>query len=213
MDAEPQAPIRLTRWNVITGAPCSGKTSVINELARKGFRVVPEAARAYLDDELKKGRLLSEIKADPHCFEGRIFRAKLRLEARLPAACGPDERPGFAALPRQKSPPGLRQRPPTRFRSAGRSTGPKWRESRLPEGKSPSRNTASAASDQRSTPSAAGRSSTSRQRPTRSITAGESPLLDTSSASDGERSSPAAVVAVGQGRTTSHESGAKAGRQ
>ncbi len=86
MDAEPQAPIRLTRWNVITGAPCSGKTSVINELARKGFRVVPEAARAYIHAEMMKGRRLGEIKSDPARFEGHIFRNKLRIEAALPAA-------------------------------------------------------------------------------------------------------------------------------
>ncbi len=85
MAAANRPAIRRTRWRVITGAPCSGKTSVITELSLRGLRVVPEAARAYIDDELKKGRLLREIKADPHCFEGRIFRAKLRMEARLPA--------------------------------------------------------------------------------------------------------------------------------
>lgn len=85
MDAEPQASIRLTRWSVITGAPCSGKTSVVNELARRGFRVVPEAARAYIQAETVKGRRLDEIKSDPARFEGHIFRTKLRIEAALPA--------------------------------------------------------------------------------------------------------------------------------
>jgi predicted ATPase len=85
MAAESHPTQRLTRWNVITGAPCSGKTSVIIELAQRGYRVVPEAARAHIDAELKKGRRLSEIKADPSRFEGHIFRTKLRIEARLPA--------------------------------------------------------------------------------------------------------------------------------
>lgn len=58
---------------------------MITELSRRGFRVVPEAARAHIDAELKKGRRLSDIKADPRRFEGRIFRAKLRVEAGLPA--------------------------------------------------------------------------------------------------------------------------------
>jgi predicted ATPase len=80
-----QPAIRRTCWCVITGAPCSGKTSVITELSLRGLRVVPEAARAYIDAELKKGRPLSEIKADPRRFESRIFRAKLRVEAGLPA--------------------------------------------------------------------------------------------------------------------------------
>ncbi len=58
---------------------------MIKELSLRGLRVVPEAARAYIDAELKKGRLLSEIKANPRRFEGRIFREKLKVEARLPA--------------------------------------------------------------------------------------------------------------------------------
>jgi predicted ATPase len=84
MDAEAPATVRLTRWNVITGAPCSGKTSVIAELARRGFRVVPEAARAHIEAELKRGRCLAEVKADPRRFEGHIFQTKLRIEAQLP---------------------------------------------------------------------------------------------------------------------------------
>jgi hypothetical protein len=79
------APVRLTRWNVITGAPCSGKTSVIADLARRGWGVVPEAARAHIDAELRKGRPLLAIKSDPRRFESLIFKAKLRIEARLPA--------------------------------------------------------------------------------------------------------------------------------
>lgn len=79
------SPIRRTRWRVITGAPCSGKTAVIEELARRGHPVVPETARAYIDRELARGRCLEEIKADPSAFEGHIFRTKLALEGRLPA--------------------------------------------------------------------------------------------------------------------------------
>jgi predicted ATPase len=75
---------RLTEWCVITGAPCSGKTAVVDELARRGFRVVPEAARAHIDAELRKGRRLDEIKSDHARFEGCIFRAKLAIEGRLP---------------------------------------------------------------------------------------------------------------------------------
>ena len=82
---QPSCLPRATEWCVITGAPCSGKTTVLSELARRGFRVVPEAARAYIDAELKKGRHLDEIKSDPARFEGQIFRTKLAIETRLPA--------------------------------------------------------------------------------------------------------------------------------
>lgn len=78
-------PIRLTRWCVITGAPSSGKTAVIFHLEQRGCRVVHEAARTYIEDELKKGRRLQQIKADPLSFERRILSRKLAVESQLPA--------------------------------------------------------------------------------------------------------------------------------
>lgn len=42
-------------WHVITGAPCSGKTTLIGELADKGFQTVPESGRAYVEREVPKG--------------------------------------------------------------------------------------------------------------------------------------------------------------
>ncbi|MFZ1984491.1 MAG: ATP-binding protein [Desulfatitalea sp.] len=74
----------LTCWHVITGAPCSGKTAVIEALARRGHRVVPESARAYIDRLLAQGHTLAQIKADPLCFERSILLEKVRLEAALP---------------------------------------------------------------------------------------------------------------------------------
>ena len=75
---------RRTNWYVITGAPCSGKTSVIKALERQGFRVVHEVARAYIDAEIKKGKRLHQIKADLYQFENHIFLTKLKIEASLP---------------------------------------------------------------------------------------------------------------------------------
>ncbi len=76
--------LKHTNWYVITGAPCSGKTSVILELAGLGHRVVHEAARAYIDAELKKGKRLQELKADPLVFERRILYRKIDTESALP---------------------------------------------------------------------------------------------------------------------------------
>jgi len=76
--------MRCTNWYVITGAPCSGKTSVIKALEQQGFRVVHEVARAYIDAELGKGKSLEQIKADPDQFENHIFLTKLKIEASLP---------------------------------------------------------------------------------------------------------------------------------
>jgi predicted ATPase len=75
---------RRTNWYVITGAPCSGKTSVVSALEKRGFRVVHEVARAHIDEELGKGRTLAQIKADAYQFENHIFLTKLKIEASLP---------------------------------------------------------------------------------------------------------------------------------
>ncbi len=75
---------RPTRWQVITGAPCSGKTTLIQALADRGLQVVPETARAYIDECLAGGLTLSQVKADPLAFEQKILLAKVALEAELP---------------------------------------------------------------------------------------------------------------------------------
>jgi predicted ATPase len=80
-----EAAVRITNWAVLTGAPCSGKTAVINELARRGYPVVEEAARRFIQEQLAKGLRIADIKTDPRVFEGRIFRSKLAIEAALPA--------------------------------------------------------------------------------------------------------------------------------
>ena len=74
---------QTTKWSVITGAPCSGKTAVIHMLERRGYKVVPEVARAYIDSELMKGKTLSEIKAEEWAFERHILMEKVRIESTL----------------------------------------------------------------------------------------------------------------------------------
>ena len=51
-----------TNWYVITGAPCSGKTTLIDQLADLGYNTVPEAGRKYIENELAKGRSLDEVR-------------------------------------------------------------------------------------------------------------------------------------------------------
>jgi len=54
-------PFRIqTNWHVITGAPCSGKTTLIDQLASRGFQTAPEAARLYFSSEMAKGRTIAE---------------------------------------------------------------------------------------------------------------------------------------------------------
>ncbi len=72
-----------TNWYVITGAPCSGKTTVIREFERRGFKVVHEVARAYIDGELTKGKSMETIKADETAFERQILMKKVAIESAL----------------------------------------------------------------------------------------------------------------------------------
>ncbi|MGD9079840.1 MAG: ATP-binding protein [Desulfobacterales bacterium] len=72
-----------TRWSVITGAPCSGKTAVIKMLEQRGYKVVHEVARAYIDNELMRGKTLPQIKADEWAFERHILMEKVRIESTL----------------------------------------------------------------------------------------------------------------------------------
>jgi predicted ATPase len=75
--------MRETEWIVITGAPCSGKSSVVSVLEFRGYRVVHEVARAYIDELLKSGKSLQEIKADKLTFEKTILHRKMAIEATL----------------------------------------------------------------------------------------------------------------------------------
>jgi predicted ATPase len=76
--------MRQTNWYIITGAPSSGKTSVINEIERRGIRVVHEVARAYIDRQLGQGLRLEQIKSDMLQFERHILHTKIKIEDALP---------------------------------------------------------------------------------------------------------------------------------
>lgn len=71
-------------WYVLTGAPSSGKTTTAQILARRGFKVVPEAARLYIDQELDKGHTIKQIRSDELYFQHKILEIKINAEKRLP---------------------------------------------------------------------------------------------------------------------------------
>lgn len=72
-----------TNWHVITGAPCSGKTTVIHELERRGYFVVHEVARAYIEAKLAAGLSLARIRGDKLAFEHRLLEEKVAIEREL----------------------------------------------------------------------------------------------------------------------------------
>jgi len=75
-----------TKWHVITGAPCSGKSTLIDQLADSGFRTAPEAARMYFEREkMTTGRTIEEIREDMvACIHG-ILGMILEIEHGLGA--------------------------------------------------------------------------------------------------------------------------------
>lgn len=70
-------------WYVITGAPCSGKTTIIQLLERAGYKVIYEAARVYIDREIKKGRSLKEIRKNEFVFQRKVLDFKIQAEKKL----------------------------------------------------------------------------------------------------------------------------------
>jgi predicted ATPase len=73
-----------TNWYVVTGAPSSGKTVLVRELEKLGYRVIHEVARAYIKTQMEQGRTLEEIRADKRSFENWILHAKIAIESELP---------------------------------------------------------------------------------------------------------------------------------
>ena len=71
-------------WYVITGAPHSGKTSVLELLEKMGYRVIYEAARIYIDQEISKGCAIEEIRKDEIEFQRGILKTKIEIEKSLP---------------------------------------------------------------------------------------------------------------------------------
>jgi predicted ATPase len=79
-------PFRVqTNWHVITGVPCCGKTTLIDQLAGKGFRTVSEIARQYIEREIAKGRTIDEIHANAAARDRGIKDMQLELERGLRA--------------------------------------------------------------------------------------------------------------------------------
>jgi len=78
-----------TKWIVITGAPSSGKTSVIDDLRARGYPVEQEVAREYIEACLAQGQSMTEIRKDHgQMLQSEILRLKVAREAALdPAAC------------------------------------------------------------------------------------------------------------------------------
>jgi predicted ATPase len=74
-----------TNWCVITGAPSSGKTSVVEELAHRGYAIQTEVARELIEAGLRKGMSLEQIRDRDHVqkLQKRILKLKQAREMAL----------------------------------------------------------------------------------------------------------------------------------
>jgi predicted ATPase len=72
-----------TNWYVITGASCSGKTTLIDQLAGDGFKTVPENAREYIERELAKGRTVVQIRENRATFTSQVYELMKERERGL----------------------------------------------------------------------------------------------------------------------------------
>lgn len=71
---------------VLTGAPGSGKTTLVSALAERGEQVVPEAAIEVISALVEEMGLQEQDdwrRANPTTFQERIFRHQTELEAML----------------------------------------------------------------------------------------------------------------------------------
>lgn len=68
-------------WYVFTGPPSSGKSTIIRELSKLGYKTFEEVGRQLIDRELAAGKSLREIGVDSPVFERRFVETQRKLEA------------------------------------------------------------------------------------------------------------------------------------
>ncbi len=73
----------LTNWNVITGGPCTGKTTVVNILAQRGYKTTIEHARHYIDTQKINGHTVEEIRQNKKEFQLGVLNMQIEEEATL----------------------------------------------------------------------------------------------------------------------------------
>ncbi|BAQ70387.1 hypothetical protein NHU_03247 [Rhodovulum sulfidophilum] len=73
---------------VVTGGPGAGKTSLITELARRGFHTIPESGRAIIREEMASGGDALPW-ADRAAYAGRMLEQNLSAYSTAQALPGP----------------------------------------------------------------------------------------------------------------------------
>ena len=72
-----------TNWYVITGGPSTGKTTVVNLLAEKGYNTAIEHARHYIETMSIGGKTVAEIRENKLEFQQGVLKMQIEQEAKL----------------------------------------------------------------------------------------------------------------------------------
>ena len=66
---------------MLTGAAWTGKTTLVELLAEKGYQIIPESARIYFEQEMAKGRNLADIRKNGAILQREIAAMQWKFES------------------------------------------------------------------------------------------------------------------------------------
>jgi predicted ATPase len=69
-----------TNWYVLTGGPSSGKTTTVNLLSERGYKITIEHARHYLDTQRSIGKTVDEVRANKKKFQLGVLDMQIEQE-------------------------------------------------------------------------------------------------------------------------------------
>ncbi len=69
-----------SNWYVITGASCSGKTTLLNEIKKRGYTIIAEAAREVIETGFQRGLTIEQIRSDEKAFQYSILEKNIKNE-------------------------------------------------------------------------------------------------------------------------------------
>ena len=72
-----------TNWYIIIGAPSSGKTEVIKNLASLEYITHPEVSRDLINNEISKGKTVKQVRNNEAEFQKRVLQARIKAENKL----------------------------------------------------------------------------------------------------------------------------------
>lgn len=70
-------------WYVVTGGPSTGKTTLLYRLSLRGYKTIPEGARAVIDDAIEKGMTVEELRSNERHFQELVLAHKVEVEQTL----------------------------------------------------------------------------------------------------------------------------------